>query len=448
MTGNVVNFSQQSESPESDSDSQTSQKFSLLPWFIVSLGALFYCYEYYLRIAPSVMTHDLMRTFGIDAAVLGNLTAFYYYAYTPMQLPVGVLMDRFGPRRLLFIAVLSCSLGSYLFASTTHLGVAEIGRFLIGFGSAFAFVGALQLATVWLPPERFAFISGFVTTLGMLGAIGGDISLTYLVNHVGWKPTILYAGAAGIVLAILIITFVRDKRVKDKVREQRKAHSIKEGIAGLGTLLKKPAIWINGLIGCLLYVPTSAFAELWGIPYLERVHGFTQEQAATGVATLFLGWAIGGPLVGILSDWLQVRRSIQTVGSIVAVAFACLLLYLPSVSHDGVYVLIFLFGLAASTQVLVFPIALSLSPRQFSGTALALTNMLVMLGGALFQPTIGYLLEITGDSYIKNGVHVYSVMDYKIALSVIPIGILVATILTRILPDDMRSSSDKPAAGH
>lgn len=157
---------------------QKNKKLQWFPWLVCMLGALFYCYEYYLRIAPSVMTADLMRAFAISAAALGNLTAFYYYAYTPMQLPVGILMDRYGPRRLLVIAVLCCALGSYLFTQTSHIGIAQLGRFLVGFGSAFAFVGVLKLSALWLAPERFAFMSGFATTLGMLGAVIGDISLS------------------------------------------------------------------------------------------------------------------------------------------------------------------------------------------------------------------------------------------------------------------------------
>ena len=127
---------------------RTPAKSVVLPWVICGLGALFYCYEYLLRISPSVMMSDLMQAYHINATVFGNLAAFYYYAYTPMQLPVGILMDRYGPRRLLTFACLACALGSYLFAHAFHIELAQIGRFMVGFGSAFAFVGVLKLATI------------------------------------------------------------------------------------------------------------------------------------------------------------------------------------------------------------------------------------------------------------------------------------------------------------
>src|ERR1700722_8240175 len=166
---------------------RTPAKLTVLPWLVCGLGALFYCYEYLLRIAPSVMTADLMQAYHINATALGNLVAFYYYAYTPMQLPVGVLMDRYGPRRLLTFACLACALGSYLFAHAFHIEFAQFGRFMVGFGSAFAFVGVLKLATIWLPPRRFAMVSGLTTSLGMIGGMVGDIYLTSLVNQVEWR---------------------------------------------------------------------------------------------------------------------------------------------------------------------------------------------------------------------------------------------------------------------
>ena len=133
------------------------RRVGIFPWIVCGLGALFYTYEYLLRISPSVMSSELMAAYGITAGAFGNLMAIYYYAYTPMQLPVGMLMDRYGPRRILTAACAACAVGSYLFASSGHLSVAGVGRFLVGFGSAFAFVGVLKLATIWLPKERFAF---------------------------------------------------------------------------------------------------------------------------------------------------------------------------------------------------------------------------------------------------------------------------------------------------
>jgi len=165
----------------------------MLAWIICGLGAIFYCYEYILRIAPSVMSSDIMRTYDIHAGAFGHLSAFYYYAYALVQPLVGLLLDRYGPRYLLTLACLACAVGTYLFIATEIFWIACLGRFLIGLGSGFAFVGALKLASIWLPPNRFAFISGLVNASGMIGAILGDIFLTRLVSSIGWRATNLYA---------------------------------------------------------------------------------------------------------------------------------------------------------------------------------------------------------------------------------------------------------------
>ena len=195
-------------SSEQEPTIATSKIRFLLPWFICILGALFYCYEYLLRVSPSVMTHQVMKTYHLEASSFGNLSAMYYYIYIPMQLFVGLLLDRYGPRRLLTMATIACAIGVYFFAATHILFLAEIGRFLMGFGSAFAFVGVLKLAIIWLPPQRFALVTGFTVMLGMIGGMLGDVFLTSLVHMEGWKLTCFLAAIFGVLLALIIFSVI------------------------------------------------------------------------------------------------------------------------------------------------------------------------------------------------------------------------------------------------
>lgn len=410
------------------------QRSALYGWLVCGLGALFYCYEYFLRISPSVMTQDLMHVYHIDATLLGNLAAFYYYAYTPMQLPVGLLMDRFGPRRLLIVASLLCAVGTYLFAESGHLFVAQMGRFLVGFGSAFAFVGVLKLATIWLPPNRFAMIAGLTTALGMLGATGGDIALAVLVDRIGWHNTILLSASMGLVLALIILlilpeddgnTFIPGKTNSGS---GRMTANFQQLLTGLGCLLRNPQMWCIGLIGCLLYLPTSAFAELWGIPYLEGVFGLTKTKAATAVSMIFLGWAVGGPLVGFMSDQFGRRKVPLITGALLATGIVLLIMYAP-INTVELFILLFLIGVVTSVENLCFAIGREINHDHLAGTALALTNMLVMLGGIVFQPLIGMFLDMSWSGQMANGVRVYSPENYHFAMMVLPIGLIVAAFL-------------------
>jgi MFS family permease len=404
---------------------------TIFPWLICGLGALFYCYEYLLRIAPSVMMVDLMQAYQIDATTFGNLAAFYYYAYTPMQLPVGVLMDHYGPRRLLTLACLVCAGGSYLFGQALYIGLAEIGRFLVGFGSAFAFVGVLKLATIWLPPRRFALISGLTTSLGMIGGMFGDIYLTSLVNQIGWRSTILLSAAAGVLLAVAICLVVRDRHDGDaQVADVADKVHFKDVLIGAVKIFKKPQIFLCGLVGCLLYLSLSSFAELWGIPYLQVAHSLTKQQAALSVSMVFLGWMFGGPLVGWFSDAIGRRLLPLMLGAIGGTVSIGILLYWQSLPLIAINILLFLFGLFAAAEVVVFAIARESCPNHLSASALAIVNMLVMMGGVLFQPLTGYFLDLTWTGSLVDGVRHYTAESYKIALISLPIAFVLAFLLS------------------
>lgn len=404
---------------------------TVFAWLVCTLGAVYYCYEYFLRIAPSVMLPELMRAYHLNGAEVGSLSAFYYHAYVPMQIVVGLLMDRFSPRRLLTFACLLCAIGTYLFTSGQSLEVAKLGRFLVGFGSAFAFVGALKLATIWLPPKRFALVSGIIVTLGMAGAMVGDILLRALVDTIGWKVTLYTSAAAGLVLAVALWVIIRDV---NPYQQYTHAHLVtfKTLLYGLFKCLGNTQIWFNGLIGFLMYISLSAFAELWGIPYLTQAHHLSNAHAATANSMMFLGWAVGSPFWGWFSDFIGVRRLPIILSSIGAFILVCILLYSPptSFSLPILYILLLGFGILSSVQILVFSICREITSLKITGTAVALTNMFVMIGGNIFQPVIGKLLDMKWGGTLVEGARVYSQSDYRSALIVLPVSILISILIT------------------
>lgn len=403
-------------------------KTARLPWIICGLGAIYYCYEYFLRISPSVMTPELMRAYNLDGAEVGSLAAFYYHAYVPMQIVVGLLMDRYGPRRLLTFACLLCALGTYLFACSHNIFIAQAGRFMVGFGSAFAFVGAIKLATIWLPPNRFALLSGIIMCLGMVGGMIGDFLLREMVDAIGWKVTTYVAAIAGVILAIIIWSIIRDKNPDNK-------HAHHEFL-DFGTLfhnlwgiLKNLQIWLNGLVGLMLYLSLSVFAELWGISYLEQAHGLSKMKAAGANSMVFLGWAIGAPFWGWFSDIIERRCMPISIATTIALVLTCILLYVPSLPIIVIYILLFGFGFMASVQILTFAIAHEISPLKITATAIALTNMLVMVGGNIFQPITGIILDLFWSGTMVEGARIYPATAYQWALSVLPLCLILAIIM-------------------
>ena len=374
------------------------------------------------------MSAQLMHAYHLTATQFGNLIAYYYYIYTPMQIIVGILFDRFGTRILIALACLVCAIGTYLFSYGDSVTVAMIGRLMVGLGSSFAFVGALKLITIWLPEKHFALGAGIMTALGSLGAITGDVILTDLVERHGWRETSAMAAVAGVILALILVTFLRDAPAEMK---KSKTNQIKFSVifSGLWEALRSRQIWLAGIIGCLLYLPTSAFAELWAIPYLEQAHGFSPKEAASAVSMTFLGWMIGCPIVGFISDFFKNRLLPMFIGGFICLVFLCLFLYAPHLSINTLRLLFILFGMSASVQVIVFAVARESSRTAIGATAIALMNMLVMIGGVVFQPVIGMLLDLhwTG-GILANGVRTYTTSSFMFALSVLPIGVVIALI--------------------
>ncbi|MDI9818449.1 MULTISPECIES: MFS transporter [unclassified Legionella] len=420
---------------------ENQKKYMIAAWLICALGAVYYSYEYFLRISPSVMEHALRDHFNLSATGFGLLSAFYYYAYVPLQLPVGVLLDRYGPRLLITLACLVCVVGTFIFAGTNVFWVAAAGRFLVGVGSAFAFVGVLKLATIWLPEDKLAMVSGMAAALGTIGAMVGDNLLGNLVMTVGWRQTVNLTAYFGIGLVFVLWFGLRDK--KSRQRKSGTVDNFKKSMVDLGIITRNKQIWINGLFGCLVYLPTTVFAELWGIPYLKHAHGLSQANADFANSLLFLGFTIGAPLMGYISDRLKRRKLPMLFGATGAGIVMMIVLYFPGLNEFHIQVLMFSLGLLYSAQCIIFAVGRELSPKEAAGTAMAMTNMIVMLGAMFFQPLVGRLLDLSLSLHVSDLSmlpidklqQLYTAEDYQFALSVVPIGIIIAAILTFFLKE-------------
>lgn len=428
---------------------KNSKKYYILAWLICGLGALFYSYEYFLRILPSVMSAPLRSHFALSAAGFGFLSAFYYYAYVPMQLPAGVLMDRFGPRRLVTAACLVCVVATFVFVNTDIFGIAAFARFFVGLGSAFGFVGVLKLATIWLPEDKMAFVAGAASALGAISAAIGDNLFGLMVDHIGWRHTVEWSAYAGVLLSVMLWFGLRDKG-----RYQRHTGTIntfRKCMLDLVIILRNKQIWFLGVYGCLVYLPTTVFAELWGIPYLIHGQGLTHAGAEFCNSLLFIGFTIGAPLNGYISDRFKRRKLPMFTGAMGAAIVMCIVLYVPNLGQTMLNVLMILLGLLYSAQAIVFAVGRELSPKEAGGTAIAATNMFVMLGALFLQPFVGKLLDISqmrhsiansANAIVQPNYMVHSAGDYQFALSIIPIGIFIAACITFFLKETYASIHD------
>lgn len=407
-----------------ESNSSRREPIGLLPWFIWGLGALFYCYEFFLQVSTSVMVDDLMSEFKISATALGNLSSFYLYFYAIMQIPVGMLLDRFGARRLLTAATLFCAGGALLFASARVFTVAAIGRSLIGFGSAFAAVSCMHLAASWLPVKRFALMTGVLLTIGMLGAFAAEGPLSQLIEIFGWRHTLVLFGCIGVLLSILIYSVIRDRSVSENIGTERVLET--HFLAGLKYVLKQPRVWIPSFYGGLMFSSIPGFTSLWGVPFLMTFYKLPKTKAAFINSLTFIGFAVGAPLFGWFSDRIGRRKTPMFIGSLGTLICMSTIIYVAHLSIITMATLLFLFGFFMGGFLPVFSVAREVTPPETNATTLGFVNMFNSFGGAAAAVGIGFILDLNWTGIKQAGRHVYDLHAYHIALSIIPISILLA----------------------
>ncbi|PHQ78455.1 MAG: MFS transporter [Coxiella sp. (in: Bacteria)] len=403
----------------------------LMGGIICSLAALFYVYDYFVQVAPSVMVNDLMRDFHIGAGDLGILSACFFYAYASMQLPAGWLLDRLGARKLLSLAVLVSACGVLLFSEAPQFWVACLGRFLIGLGSAFAFISTLFLISRWFSHKYFAVLAGFVQLGACIGSIIGLAPIASLVNQHGWRETMWVTGLLTFGLALLFWLVIRNAPNQQSI--QKMHANLPKG--AIKALFKNKQVWAICACGFLSWVPVAGVGALWGVPYMMKVYGLSNEQAGALVTWFWLGIGLGSPFVGWLSLRLSLRKLPIVLCFFSAVVASILLLEAPHLSRTGSLAALFLLGFSASTQSLTFGILKDVVPREQFGFASGMNNMAAILGGAFAQPLIGFILKFTWNGAQHNGTPLYTLANYQVSLYMLPaiglLGMLVALFALR-----------------
>ena len=398
-------------------------------WIIWSLAVIFYFYEYILRVAPSAMIRHILTSFNIRAGVFGTIVAFYLYAYAPMQLPVGILMDRFGARKLLSIATIVCGIATIFFGLSHAVWVADIARFFTGAGSAFAFIGMIYICSHWFPPRIIGLLVGVGNSLGMLGAVVGEGPLSTLITIISWRTVTVGLGILGIALGIMIYLslFKEPPSVNNHVSALKDKNpwfnSLKE-------VCKNGQTWINAVVAVCFYSSITAFGGLWAIPFLKHTHHFSIEAASYASSMIYMGIILMGPMIGYLADRTGNRKLLIHIFSFIALCLFLLIIYMQNLHYIYVFILMLLFGGALSSHLLTYTLAIDLNSRKVKGTALALTNFLVFFVGSIIQTLVGFLLELNWNGKMESGVPVYSIHNFQLALSPFALALILAFIFT------------------
>jgi MFS family permease len=426
-------------------DAAPGARITPMTWAVWGLVALFYAYGALQRVAPAVMVPNLMAEFEVNAATLGSVSAFYFYAYAGLQMPVGLMLDRWGARRMMTAAALLTALGGVLFAMAGGVGAANLGRFLIGAGSSFTWIGCLTVAAAWFPPRRFALATGLSTLAGMIGAIAGQAPLAALVAATGWRAAMLGIGLVALALAGALWLVVRDRPRAPAA--PRTAPSLASLFAGLRDVATDGQLWVAAFAGCMMSTPVLVFAGLWGVPYLRAAYGLSAPSAALYASLMMVGWAVGGPAFGWLSDRTGRRRGPMIAGAAGLLATTLAVFYLPGLPVGGAAVLLFLNGVMAGSMVLVFAVIRERWRAGQVGAAFGLVNTVIMGSGAVFQPLVGFLLDLNWDGAMAGGARVYSRAAFDLAFATLP-AVALAGLLSMLLIREPRPVLGQPGRAH
>ena len=400
-------------------------------YFIFFLASSFYLYEFVLQVAPSVMAKPMMHTFQVSAEGFGIISAFYFYAYAPMQLPAGVLFDRYGPRKLMTVALILCASGSVFFALTDSVVTACLGRFLIGTGSAFSFIGVLVLLSRWFPANYFAALAGIAQAMSSLGAMFGEVPLAALIDVSGWRHASYVLAAIGFLLAFCLWRFIRDFPNQDT--QSMPAHDFRQEWRRLYEVCCFSVTWQVGVYACAIWTPIAVFAVLWGIPFLQEKYQVSTLVASSMCSMVWLGIAFGSPVLGWMSDYYASRRLVLALSGLIGLVASITVVYLPGVSFGIMYWVLFALGVGASGQTVSFAVVKDSNPMHLVGTACGFNNLSVLIGGAFFQPLVGVMLNHSTHTHHLDGAWIYSAASYQSALWILPLSYLLSLAMVMVM---------------
>lgn len=389
-------------------------------WIAIGVVAVAYILSFFQRFAPAGIAPDLAAAFETSAASLGVLAATYFYVYTVMQIPTGILVDTLGPRRILLLGALVGSAGSFLFGMAPTLDLALVGRTLIGLGVSVTFIAMLKLIAVWFEENRFATMVGICMLIGNLGSVLAGAPLSAVAQATGWRGVFIGVGFASLVLGFLCWLIVRD--APESAESSPKPRFDRTVVlSSLLSVVKNRNTWPAVLVNTGMSGAFFTFAGLWATPYLIQVHGMVRSVATTHLSLWFGGFAIGCLFIGGLSDRLGRRKPVLIAVSHLYAVIWLVLLSCITMPLSVSYLLFALLGLSTAGFSLTWACSKEVNPPLLSGMSTSVANMGGFLAGALLQPLVGWVMDLGWRGEMVAGARVYGVEAWRYGVLVVAI---------------------------
>ena len=392
-------------------------------------ASLYFFYEFLQLNMFNAIDPFLMQAFHMNAAALGHLSAYYFYANILFLFPAGIILDRASTRKAILTAMSLSVCSTAIFAIATHIWIAELCRFVTGSASAFCFLSCMRLASRWFLPKHLGVVMGLVVTMAMLGGMVAQTPLTWLMDTFGWRKALMIDALCGAAILIAIFVIVRDFPAGAEIYVKSQHQTlIQTGFwKTLIKALKNSQNWLAGVYTACLNLPIFLLGAIWGSLYLTQAHHLTHTESTNVTSFIFIGTIVGSPFIGWLSGFMGRRKLPMIICALLSLAIIEMIINLPHISVSRGILLFFALGFFTSAQIISYPLIAESNPAALTGTASGLAATLIMAGG-LLQPCFGWLMELKWNHTIVNGIGFYSAANYQLAMTIIPVGFVLGLI--------------------
>jgi MFS family permease len=370
------------------------------------------------------MMPHLSEAFGVSALGVASIVGLFYYGYATFSLVAGAALDRLGPKKTVPIAVAVMGVGAFLFSSGDSQ-LASVGRLLQGMGGAFAAVGAIYIASNYFSPSQAATLIGATQMFGMAGGAAGQFAVGPMISRgLEWNRFWVGMGVAGFAMGALLLILLPAQS-----KREESGNWLSNITKPFFVVFKNPQSILCGLIAGLLFIPTTIFDMIWGVRYLQDAHGAVYAEAVMRSATVPLGWIIGCPLLGFISDRIGRRKPVIIGAATLLLACLAWILFGPKGVFPA-YTLGLVAGIASGAAMLPYTVIKEANPPQFGGTATGVVNFLNFACSALLGPVFAWLLQRASGGSEQLGLG-----HYQTAFAPLLLGVVIAIGLTMLLKE-------------
>lgn len=385
-------------------------KTRMVAWTVWLVASLFYAYQYILRVMPSIMLTDIMEQFGISAATFGQFSGVYYIGYSLMHLPIGILLDRYGPRKVMSVSILFTVAGLLPLIFSDYWVYPILGRVLTGMGSSAAILGIFKIVRMSFPEKRFARMLSISVTIGLIGAIYGGGPVSYFCEK--WGSDLVVKGLALLGIALAALTYWIVPNMKREVSQPI--------FADMKEVFYNKKVILACLFAGFMVGPLEGFADVWGAAFLHGVYGFNLEVAASLPSMIFLGMCFGGPILSLIAE--RVHSSLLVImGAGLAMALCFFALLFGTLSTAAITFSFLLVGVCCAYQILAIYKASTYVREGVAGLTTAVANMIIMIFGYAFHTVIGKVVSLFGGAASPEALF-YGMMAIPVALSIGVVG--------------------------